>query len=150
MITLSIVVPVYNVETYLRECLDSAIVPGMDGYEIVCVNDGSTDSSPEILEEYRKRYPELIRVMHTDNQGLGAASNNGIAAAKGEYIAFLDSDDYLPPESIREMLAACKYGDDIIFFNFTEVNDKGDIIGINKGCCRHQANDTVASANIEP
>ncbi|MBQ5523131.1 MAG: glycosyltransferase family 2 protein [Oscillospiraceae bacterium] len=145
MITLSIVVPVYNVEKYLRECLDSAIVPGMDGYEIVCVNDGSTDSSPEILEEYRKRYPKLIRVMHTENQGLGAASNNGIAAAKGEYIAFLDSDDYLPPESIREMLAACKYGDDIIFFNFTEVNDKGDIIGINKGCCRDEGVFTLES-----
>ena len=138
MIKLSIVIPVYNVEKYLRECLDSAIVPGIDGYEIVCVNDGSTDSSPEILEENRKKYPELIQVVHTDNQGLGAASNNGVAAARGEYIAFLDSDDYLSANAVKEMMEACSSGDDILFFNLTEVNDKGGIIGINKGCCREE------------
>ena len=143
--TLSIVVPVYNVEKYLRQCLDSAILPGVEGYEIVCVNDGSTDTSPEILEEYRKRFPDLIRVVHTENQGLGAASNNGIAAASGEYIAFLDSDDYRPPEAVNEMLEACRHGDDIIFFNFTEVNDNGSIIGINKGCSREEGVFTLES-----
>ena len=134
MIKLSIVVPVYNVEKYLRECLDSAIVPGMDGYEIVCVNDGSTDSSPEILEEYRERYPELIRVVHTENQGLGAASNNGVAASRGEYVAFLDSDDSLTDKAIEEMLDICNFGDDIYIFNFASVTDEGRLISINKGC----------------
>ena len=145
MIKLSIVIPVYNVEKYLRECLDSAIVPGIEGYEIVCVNDGSTDGSPKILEEYRKKYPELIQVVHTENQGLGAASNNGVAAAKGEYIAFLDSDDYLPANAVKEMLEACSLGEDILFFNLTEVNDRGGVIGINKGCCREEGVFTLES-----
>lgn len=145
MITLSIIIPVYNVEKYLRQCLDSAIVPGLQGYEIVCVNDGSTDGSPVILEEYRKRYPELIRIVHTENQGLGAASNNGIAAAYGEYVAFLDSDDYLSPDAVNEMAEVCRHQDDIIFFNFREVNDKGNVIGINKGCCREEGVFTLES-----
>ena len=118
MVRLSVVIPVYNVEKYLRECLDSVIQPGMEGYEIVCVNDGSTDSSPAILEEYREKYPELIRTVHTENQGLGAASNNGIAAAKGEYIAFLDSDDYYPENAVEEILEVCENGDDICIFDF--------------------------------
>ena len=138
MIKLSIVIPVYNVEKYLRECLDSAIVPGIEGYEIVCVNDGSTDSSPEILEEYRKKYPELIQVVHTDNQGLGAASNNGVAAARGEYIAFLDSDDYLSANAVKEMMEACSSGDDICIFDLAEVNHQGQTIGILKGCKRDE------------
>lgn len=142
---LSVVVPVYNVEKYLRECLDSAIVPGLEGYEIVCVNDGSTDSSPAILEEYREKYPELIRTVHTENQGLGAASNNGIDAARGEYIAFLDSDDYLSPGAIDEMIPACQNHEDIIFFNFVEVNDSGNVIGINKGCEREEGIFTLDS-----
>ena len=138
MIKLSIVIPVYNVEKYLRECLDSAIVPGIEGYEIVCVNDGSTDSSPEILEEYRKQYPELMQIVHTENQGLGAASNNGVAAAKGEYIAFLDSDDYLSAYAVKEMMEACSSGDDICIFDLAEVNHQGQTIGILKGCKRDE------------
>ena len=106
---LSIVVPVYNVERYLRQCLDSAIVPGVSGYELVCVNDGSTDSSPEILSEYQANYPNLIRVIHTPNGGLGAASNNGIKAAAGDYIAFLDSDDYLVPGAVKQMIEKDEY-----------------------------------------
>ena len=138
MIKLSIVIPVYNVEKYLRECLDSAIVPGIGGYEIVCVNDGSTDTSPEILEEYRKQYPELMQIVHTENQGLGAASNNGVAAAKGEYIAFLDSDDYLSANAVKEMIEACSSGDDICIFDLAEVNHQGQTIGILKGCKRDE------------
>lgn len=140
---LSIVVPVYNVERYLRQCLDSAIVPGVSGYELVCVNDGSTDSSPEILSEYQANYPNLIRVIHTPNGGLGAASNNGIKAAAGDYIAFLDSDDYLVPGAVEQMIEACCNGDDIIIFNFTEVNDRGEHIGINRGCAREEGTFTL-------
>ena len=145
MITLSIVVPVYNVEKYLKECLDSAIVPEAEGYEIVCVNDGSTDASPEILEEYRNRYPELIRVVHTENQGLGAASNNGIAAAKGEYIAFLDSDDYYVPNAVPELLTACECGDELCIFDLNEVNNIGEQITVYKGCRREEGVFTLES-----
>ena len=134
MLKLSVVIPVYNVEKYLRECLDSVIVDGLGEYEIVCVNDGSTDSSPAILEEYREKYPELIRTVHTENQGLGAASNNGIAAAKGEYIAFLDSDDTFTETAIAEMLEACEHGDDLVIFDCNSVTDSGEHIETLKGC----------------
>ena len=113
----SVIVPVYNVEQYLEECVQSILSQTYQNIEIVLVDDGSTDSSPEILEEYRKKYPELIQVVHTDNQGLGAASNNGVAAARGEYIAFLDSDDYLSANAVKEMREACSLGDDICIFD---------------------------------
>ena len=134
MTRLSIIIPVFNVEMYLRECLDSAIVPEIENYEIVCVNDGSTDNSPVILEEYRERYPELIRIVHTENQGLGAASNNGIVAANGQYIAFLDSDDTLSENAVREMLEACQFTDDLIIFDCTVVTDKGRFLERLQGC----------------
>ena len=131
---LSIIVPVYNVEKYLRECLDSVIVPGTAEYEIVCVDDGSTDSSPMILEEYRESYPALVRTLHTENHGLGEASNNGIRAAAGEYIAFVDSDDTLAEKAVEEMLEACTYGDDLILFDLSTMTDTGELIGTEKGC----------------
>ena len=134
MTVLSIVVPVYNVEKYLRQCLDSVIGAKTDAYEIVCVNDGSTDSSPAILEEYREKYPETVRVVHTENGGLGAASNNGIKAAKGAYIAFLDSDDTFREHAVEEMVEACGYGDDMIIFDFADVTEDGQMICEKRGC----------------
>ena len=145
MIRLSVVVPVYNVEKYLRQCLDSVIVPGTDEYEIVCVNDGSTDGSAKILEEYSEKHPELVRVITTVNGGLGAASNNGIKAAKGEYVGFLDSDDYLVPGAVEEMLGACRSNADLIIFDFNEVNDQGNLIAVKKGCSREEGVFTLES-----
>lgn len=145
MIRLSVVVPVYNVEKYLRQCLDSVIVPGTDEYEIVCVNDGSTDGSAKILEEYSEKYPELVRVITTVNGGLGAASNTGIKAAKGEYVGFLDSDDYLVPGAVEEMLDACRSNADLIIFDFNEVSDQGNLITVKKGCSREEGVFTLES-----
>ena len=145
MIRLSVVVPVYNVEKYLRQCLDSVIVPGTDEYEIVCVNDGSTDGSAMILEEYSEKHPELVRVITTVNGGLGAASNNGIKAAKGEYVGFLDSDDYLVPGAVEEMLGACRSNADLIIFDFNEVSDQGNLITVKKGCSREEGVFTLES-----
>ncbi len=80
MLKLSIIVPVYNVEKYLPKCIDSLIC-GDGGYEIILVNDGSTDGSPDILADYAARYPALIRIITTPNGGLGHARNTGIDAA---------------------------------------------------------------------
>jgi len=126
---LSVVVPVYNVEKYLAKCLDSLIHPELDGYEIIAVNDGSTDASPAILEDYSRRYPELIRVIHRENGGLGAARNTGADAACGEYILFVDSDDYLLPEAISQLLTKCDEDYDIVFFGSVPVNEAGGVIG---------------------
>lgn len=90
----SLIIPVYNVEAYLRKSLDSAVNQTLDDFEIIAVNDGSTDSSYEILKEYENKY-DNFRVINQKNGGLSAAKNAGIKIAKGEYIAFLDSDDYL-------------------------------------------------------
>jgi glycosyltransferase involved in cell wall biosynthesis len=92
----SIIIPVYNVEKYLAECLDSAIGQTLRDIEIICVNDGSTDRSPEILDEYAKKDSRII-VIHQKNAGPGYARNVGIDLAKGKYIAFLDSDDVMRP-----------------------------------------------------
>lgn len=95
MPTVSFIVPVYNVEKYLPRCLDSLVKQTGADFEILCVNDGATDSSPEILKEYEARYPNLIRVLDKENGGLSDARNFGLERAEGEIIAFVDSDDYL-------------------------------------------------------
>ena len=95
---LSIIVPVYNVADYLPKCLDSLLVQDLsqNEYEIIVVNDGSTDNSGKIAEEYSKTYSNII-LINQENQGLSGARNTGIQNAKGEYVQFVDSDDYLEP-----------------------------------------------------
>lgn len=90
----SIIIPVYNVEKYLEECLDSAVGQTLKEVEIICINDGSTDSSEEILNNYKKNYSN-IKIINQENKGLSSARNSGLKIAKGEYIYFLDSDDYI-------------------------------------------------------
>ena len=94
---LSIIVPVYNTGAYLAQCLDSLLQQGFDTesgeYEIICVDDGSTDRSPAILADYARRHPQLISVVTQQNQGPGMARNRGIDHARGEYVCFADSDD---------------------------------------------------------
>lgn len=94
MVKISVIIPVYNVEKYLKECLESVINQTFRDIEIICVNDGSTDKSLEILEEYEKK-DSRINIISQINQGIGSARNTGINHAKGEYIYFADSDDYL-------------------------------------------------------
>lgn len=97
----SVIIPVYNVEQYLRECLDSVINQTLKEIEIICVDDGSTDRSLEILKEYAKK-DNRITVMRQENKGSGPARNNGIIKAKGEFIAFMDSDDMYPNKNTLE------------------------------------------------
>ena len=95
-VLLSIIVPVYNVEEYLEECLDSLVsqdIPHKE-YEIVCIDDGSTDKSGEILDFYAKQYPNIM-VVHKENGGVSSARNRGIDIAKGQYIWFIDADDFI-------------------------------------------------------
>jgi len=134
MKTLSIVIPVYNVENFVGKCLNSVLYPERDDYEIIAVNDGSTDSSPAILEDYHNRYPELIRIVNKENGGLGSARNAGIEVAEGEYLAFLDSDDWFSENAVPEMLKLCiRNNFDICLFDFCAVNEKGSIIETVKG-----------------
>lgn len=95
-IKVSVIVPVYNVKKYLAKCLDSIIAQTLKDIEIICVNDGSSDGSDKVLEEYKKK-DARIQVVNRKNGGLSAARNTGMPYAKGKYIGFVDSDDYIEP-----------------------------------------------------
>lgn len=104
----SVIVPVYNVEKYLKKCLDSLINQTIQDIEIIVVNDGSKDNSEEIIKEYEKNNPEKIVYLKKENGGLSDARNYGIPYAKGEYIAFLDSDDYVELDMYEKMYELAK------------------------------------------
>ena len=89
---LTVVIPVYNVERYLKRCIESVLAQEWKDYEILLVDDGSTDHSPQICDDYVKDY-DFISVIHKENGGLSEARNTGISHAKGEYVYFPDSDD---------------------------------------------------------
>lgn len=99
---ISIIVPVYNVEKYLRQCLDSLINQTYKNIEIIIVDDGSTDNSGKICDEYEKKYKQ-IKVIHKKNEGLGFARNTGLENIHGEYVTFVDSDDYVDNNLIEEL-----------------------------------------------
>ena len=113
MVRVSVIVPVYNVEPYLRECLDSILGQSLKEIEIICVNDGSTDSSPAILEEYAGKDPR-IRLISQENGGYGKAMNRGLEAALGEYIGIVEPDDYVDPDMFRDLYEIAK-GQDLDF-----------------------------------
>ncbi len=116
---ISVIVPVYNVEKYLRGCLDSVLNQTFTDFEVICVNDGSTDSSPEILAEYQKKG---VRVISQKNQGLSMARNVGLKSAVGTYVYFLDSDDSLHPQALECLSGwAVKYGADLVVSSFQRV-----------------------------
>lgn len=100
---ISVIVPIYNVEPYLRECLDSICNQTYGDLDIILINDGSPDKCWEICEDYAKK-DTRIRVFHTKNQGLSASRNFGLRIAKGEYIGFVDSDDWLEPDMYETLL----------------------------------------------
>lgn len=99
---ISIIVPVYNVEKYLKDCIESILKQSMQDFELILVDDGSTDSSGTICDRYAEK-DSRIKVVHTKNGGLSAARNAGIEIARGEFVAFVDSDDYVLPEFIEQM-----------------------------------------------
>ena len=125
---ISIVIPVYNVEDFLERCLDSVSCQTYKETEVIIVNDGSTDSSPEIIERYVEEYPNF-KSFTIENSGQGGARNFGIEKANGEYIAFLDSDDYISPNCI-ELLAetAKRENSDIVVCSCYDVKEDGTII----------------------
>ena len=99
---ISVIVPVYNVEKYLSECLDSVLSQDEKDIEVICVNDGSTDKSLEILKEYKEKDDRII-IVTQDNKGLAEARNSGLNVAKGEYIFFLDSDDKMREGTLSKL-----------------------------------------------
>lgn len=111
----SIIIPVYNVEAYLHQCLDSVLCQDFSDWEVVCVNDGSTDGSAAILEDYVAK-DARFRLVTQPNGGLSAARNAGLDAAQGEYILFLDSDDWLVENALM-VLSTNLSGEDMLCFS---------------------------------
>ena len=123
----SFIVPIYNVEKYLKKCIDSLLAQTYGSFEIILVDDGSTDSSGAIADEYAGKYSEIIRVIHQSNTGQGGARNAGITVASGDYLFMVDSDDYVS-ENMLEILDGYleKYNCDILIFNYIEVKKNGE------------------------
>tara|TARA_Y100000590_G_scaffold270884_1_gene304179 strand:+ start:2505 stop:3401 length:897 start_codon:yes stop_codon:yes gene_type:complete len=134
MAKVSLVVPVYNVEKFLRRCLDSVLGQTLEDFEVICVNDGSPDNSLEILEKYSKK-DNRVKVITQKNKGLSGARNTGIENATGEYICFLDSDDVIHPQYLeillenadKQTISKCSFVDfsydkELKFNNITKVS----------------------------
>ena len=108
MIKISVIVPIYNAEKYLSQCLKSIVSQSLEDIEILCINDGSIDDSEKILRDYEAQYPQ-IRLFNQENQGVSVARNSGIEHATGEFVAFVDSDDYYPDaEVLTDLYVAAK------------------------------------------
>lgn len=113
----SIIVPVYNVEEYLEKCLESIFRQTNQDFEVICVNDGSTDKSLDILNKYK----DDIIIINQENLGLSDARNNGVSKAKGKYILFVDSDDYIDKELLQILDQVTKNNPDLVRFGINEV-----------------------------
>lgn len=119
MSKVSIIVPVYNTEKYLEKCLDTLVNQTLTEIEILIVNDGSTDNSIEIIKKYSDKYPNLIRYFEKENGGLSSARNYAIPYATGDYIGFVDSDDYVSLDTFEELYNLAKSKDlDLVECNF--------------------------------
>ena len=118
---LSIIVPVYKAEEYLGECVDSLLSQTIDDYEIILVDDGSPDNSGKIADEYAAANPDMIRVLHIDNGGQGRARNFALDIAKGDFVGFVDSDDWVTHDMYEKMYTrAAETGADVVVCDFME------------------------------
>ncbi|MDO5553870.1 MAG: glycosyltransferase [Planctomycetia bacterium] len=120
---ISVIVPVYNVAEWLEECLDSILNQTFQDLEVICVNDGSTDNSPDILKEYAAK-DSRITIIHQENKGLSEARNTGMKVAKGDYILFVDSDDYIAVNLCELAIQnADSTGADMIMFEYYTIDN---------------------------
>ena len=120
---ISIIVPVYNVEKYLERCINSLVHQTMKEIQIILVDDGSTDKSPSICDDYAKKDKRIL-VIHKENEGQGIARNYGLARASGEYVCFLDSDDYYELDTCEKLYEILKETNaDMCCFGY-QINDK--------------------------
>lgn len=127
---LSIIVPVYNVKDYVAKCLDSILAQTYKDFELLVIDDGSTDGSGKICDNYGEK-DSRVRVIHQKNAGLGGARNTGIGLALGEYLLFVDSDDYIEPNTAEVLLNTAKLNSaDMVLFSFRSVDENGSEMAV--------------------
>lgn len=131
MIKVSVILPVYNVEPYLRQCMDSIVGQTLEEIEIICIDDGSSDNSLNILKEYQQK-DSRVRVIEQQNAGAGAARNAGMRVASGQYLSFLDSDDFFEPDMLEKAYACAEhYTADFIVFHSDQFHmDKQEYVDV--------------------
>ena len=160
MIKISVVVPVFNVDQYLRQCIDSVLNQKLNDSEIILVDDGSTDQSGSICDEYQRKWDNII-VIHQKNGGLSKARNTGILASSGQYIIFLDSDDWWNPNlNIAEIITTALDHTDAEMYQFSSIDyyeGKGLYLrkehhllsGVRTDSIEHYYQDLLKNGNIE-
>lgn len=123
---LTIIIPTYNMEKYLRHCLDSLIVPNMDKVEVLVINDGSKDSSSAIGHEYQDKYPQTFRVIDKENGNYGSCVNRGLKESSGKYVKILDADDWFESDNFPSYIKILSQADvDMIISDYDIVNEHG-------------------------
>ncbi|GHV66157.1 hypothetical protein FACS1894199_08980 [Bacteroidia bacterium] len=136
---LSIIIALYNAEKYIVRCLESTMNHSLDldDYEVIVIDDGSTDSSLSLVEEFGKNHPN-IKILTKNNGGQGSARNMGLYIAQGKYILFLDSDDYLESDKLRDVLIIAEQKKiDILSFCFNTIDENYNLIKTNQSFCRN-------------
>jgi len=130
---ISVIIPAYNVEKYVEKTLKSLINQTFKDFEAIIINDGSTDNTEKIIKEVLQDTNFQWKLINRENQGVSAARNRGIIESKGEYLCFLDADDYYHPTFLEKMYNKAKEKSyDVVFCNYARVNEKGKIISIHK------------------
>lgn len=131
---LSIIIPVYNDEKFLPRLLDAILNQKTEyHYEVICINDGSTDASQEMLDSYKSKYSSLLTVVHQDNSGISITRNRGITLAKGEYVGFIDDDDIVEADYIETIMHRAKATDaDMVQTAFSAVTPDEKILSVKK------------------
>ena len=128
MTKVSVIVPVYNVEDYIEKCLNSLVNQTLEDIEIIIVNDGSKDNSENIIKSFLSRYPQKIKYLKKENGGLSDARNYGLKYATGEYISFVDSDDYITENLYTDLLPYMEQKYDMIKFKIAKVDEQGNVL----------------------
>ena len=154
---ISIIVPIYNEEKYVKQCLESLINQDFDEYEIICIDDHSTDNSNQIVREFQKISNRIKLILHSSNQGLSSARNTGLKAAHGEYVLFVDSDDMLLDNALKIIYKNMQENElDILSFDYKQIVEKnvyaphykkcavlGEVCSGRESFCKHvELNDT--------
>ena len=128
MTKVSVLAPIYNIEKYLDECLASLAKQTLKDIEIICINDGSTDNSPKILQKYAKKYSNFV-VINKQNSGYGDSMNKGLEKATGEYIGIVESDDFIESDAFKKLYElAHKTKADIVKANYFYHSKEGDVL----------------------
>lgn len=125
---LSIIIAAYNIDKYISDCLNSCLAQNFKDFEIICVDDGATDYTPAILDKYSLEYPDIVKVIHKKNGGVSSARNMGIMVAEGEWLWFIDGDDFISENCIGVMLSVLKDNDEMLFFDSDKPHEYSKVV----------------------